>query len=133
MTQSPFHVYLYGPDGGPLASRFEDVSDRLSQIDRLHMELDGSFVWVGPNWQLDGMIYDHADRIRYIDLKGHCDLQQWQAMIRWIAEPMGGGHADPLTVWVVHGQILHDLQSFEAIQWPRSESTGKIPGNAPQI
>lgn len=117
MIQSTFHVYLYGPDGGPLASRFEDVSDRLSQVDRLHMELDGSFVWVGPNWQLDGMIYDHADCIRYIDLKGHCGRQQWQALIRWIADPTGCATADTLTVWVVHDQVLHDLQDFETIRW----------------
>ncbi|HBJ35889.1 MAG TPA: hypothetical protein DDZ51_14295 [Planctomycetaceae bacterium] len=118
MIQSLFHVYIYGPDGGPLASRFEDVSDRLSQVDRLHMELDGSFVWVGPNWQLDGMIYDHADRIRYIDLKGHCQLQQWQTLMRWIADPMGSGSREFLTVWGAQQQVLHDLQSFEAIVWP---------------
>ncbi len=118
MIQSPFHVYLYGPGGGPLASRFEDVSDRLSNAERLHLELDGSFVWVGPNWQLDGMIYDHADRIRYIDLKGHCSLQQWRTLIRWISDPINSGTREPLTVWELHDQILHDLQSFEAIRWP---------------
>jgi hypothetical protein len=118
MIQSNFHVYLYGPGGGPLASRFEDVSDRLSQVDRLHMELDGSFVWVGPNWQLDGMIYDHADRIRYIDLKGHCPHQPWQTLIRWIVDPIGSEVGQSVTVWGVREQILHDLQSFEAIQWP---------------
>jgi hypothetical protein len=113
MNQTPFHVYLYGPGGGPLASRFEDVSDRLSRVDRLHMELDGSFVWVGPDWQLDGMLYDHNDRIRYVDLKGHCSLVQWQSLIRWITDPVASGSAEPLTVWVLNKQSLHDLQTFE--------------------
>lgn len=119
MTQMPFHIYLYGPGGGPLTSRFEDVSDRLSKVDRLHMELDGSFVWVGPDWQLDGMLYDHNDRIRYVDLKGHCELTQWRLLIQWIADPVASGSANPLTVWVLCEQRLHDLQTFEEMCWPQ--------------
>jgi hypothetical protein len=118
MNRSTFHVYIYGASGGPLDCRFEDVSQRLSQVDRLHIELDGSFVWVGPTWQLDGMIYDFADRIRYIDLKGHCQRQQWQSLASWIADPMNEGALCPLTVWAIDDRILHDLQSFEATCWP---------------
>jgi len=118
MTRSHFHVYLYGPAGGALTSRFEDVSDRLSQVDRLHMELDGAFVWVGQDWQVDGMIYDHDDRIRYVDLKGTCPLVNWQSLVRWIADPAESGMPEHPTVWMLSEQSLHDLQTFEEIIWP---------------
>jgi hypothetical protein len=120
MTQLPFHVYIYGPQGGPINSRFEDVADRLSQVDRLHIELDGSFVWVGTNWQLDGMIYDHDDCIRYVDLKGHCAVQQWRTLLQWLADPAETGQSSSFTIWAVHDRLLHDLQSFESIRWPEN-------------
>lgn len=124
MTQTDFHIYIYGPDGGPLASRFEDVSQRLAQVDRLHMELDGSFVWVGPNWQLDGMLYDHADRIRYVDLKGRCPYQPWHTLLAWLTDPLDDHSAQPqtprraVTIREANGQVLHDLQDFEKLHWP---------------
>jgi hypothetical protein len=129
MTQTHFHVYIYGPDGGPLPSRFEDVCQRLDQVDRLHMELDGSFVWVGPNWQLDGMIYDHADQIRYVDLKGHCPHQRWNTLLNWLTNPLDNQTAQPtaqptaprpaVTIREANGQVLHDLQDFETLHWPQ--------------
>jgi periplasmic divalent cation tolerance protein len=114
----PLHVYIYGRNGEALTSRFEDVVNRLSQVDRLHIELDGSFVWVGPNWQLDGMIYDHADRIRHIDLKGHCTREPWRSLIGWLADPTGKGCTTEVTIREANGQVLHDLQSFERMHWP---------------
>jgi len=121
MTHSHFHVYLYGPGGGPLSSRFDDVASRLTAVDRLHFELDGSLVWVGPDWQIDGMIYDQAEIVQYAELKGHSPLARWQSLIRWIADPasaVGPGGQVSASIWRFNDQSLHDLQAFERLHWP---------------
>ena len=44
------------------AVTFDDVAKRLTELDRLFFEPDGSFVWVSNNgpteWQLDGLLND---------------------------------------------------------------------------
>jgi len=134
MKYSRFHVYLYGPSGGPLRSRFDDVAARLAVVDRLHFEPDGSLVWVGPDWQIDGMIYDQADIVQYAELKGHIPLDRWQSLIRWIAEPDRGVSPDGhflASIWRINDQSLHDLQAFEKMHWPGAwthDTASPVPG-----
>lgn len=70
----------------PLALSFESLLDSTVQWTGLSYEMDGSFVWVGkggPNaarWKMDGMIYDRAGIIQYIEVKGICDSNSWK---RW--------------------------------------------------
>ncbi len=51
----------------------------------MFFEMDGSFVWaISPptgdpetKEQLDGMLYDRAGRVEYLELKGTADYQHW--------------------------------------------------------
>ncbi len=73
-------------------SSFETVAERLEQLDRMHFEYDGSFVWTGisneedfhATWQLDGMLYDYGGRLQRVELQGACPLLQWQELLRTI-------------------------------------------------
>jgi hypothetical protein len=94
MTRA-FSIYLYGPDGGPIPSSFEQVAERLQLLDRMYFEMDGSFVWTGEcdneRWQLDGVVYDSMGSIQYIDLKGWCPWPNW---IHFLAIVGGNPEAD---------------------------------------
>lgn len=96
-TMLSFAIYLYGPDAGPLPSRFDAVAQRLEQIERLHFEWDGSFVWRGSAgeepWQIDGMLYDLGERIQYVDLKGSCPRESWRKLLEIFAEGGSGEFA----------------------------------------
>lgn len=128
----PFHVYLYGPAGGPLTSRFDEIAESLTQLPRLYFEPDGSLVWVGPDWQIDGMLYDRDGVLQYADLKGHASHDRWRELSRRIIQPdephraeTEGGNRDTstwqlATVFSIAERTLHDLQSFEEITWGRS-------------
>ena len=67
---------------------FEEVEQSMSQLPRMFFEMDGSFVWRGQhsieqeqNWQIDGMVYDVAGRVSRVELKGDCQLTQFQALV----------------------------------------------------
>lgn len=68
---------------------FEQVADALSMLPRMFVEPDGSFVWVSagePGWQLDGMLYDGAGSLWYVELKGRCpeaDFDRLLAALGW--------------------------------------------------
>ncbi|TWT82680.1 hypothetical protein CA13_41430 [Planctomycetes bacterium CA13] len=110
----PFHVYLYGPSQGPIATSFEDAADRLEQEPRLHFEPDGSFVWsLDAKEQIYGMLYDAQQQLQYVDLQGHCRLEIWQRLIVAIA----GESADKCEVMVIPSRELKDLQAFERSKW----------------
>ncbi len=55
---------------------FEEVAEQLNRWPRMFIEPDGSFVWVAPQgeapWQVDGVLYDRAGRLLYVELKGNC-------------------------------------------------------------
>jgi len=108
-----FHVQLVGAEGAALGTNFDTVAEQLGAIPRLHLELDGSFVWVGEGWQIDGMLYDRDNRLRYVDLKGNCPLSVWQQLASFCAETRS-------SAFVVHlpDGGLYDLQSFERFTWP---------------
>lgn len=108
---TPFHLYLYGPSQGPIATSFEDVELRLAKVERLHFEPDGSFVWSskGGSEQVFGMVYDAAGKVQYFELRGHCRLQQWQ----FLCETLVGASSDGLEVLMLPHRELQDLQTFE--------------------
>lgn len=130
MSEFPrFHVYLYGPDGGPLVSHFDQVADCLAQLPRLYFEPDGSLVWAGQDWQIDGMLYDRDGVLQYADLKGHAPHDRWLELRRRILQPTrpldtdaeGAYRSDTTwqlaTVLSIAERTLHDLQTFEEITW----------------
>ena len=105
-----FHLYLYGPNCGPIETTFDDASERLSNLDRLAFEADGSFVWTPTRGeQVFGMLYDAADRLQYVELRGQCNLACWQTLIQAVR----GDCKHEMAVMSLPGRQLHDLQDFE--------------------
>ncbi len=74
-----------------LGRTFEEVAGDLAQLERLYIEPDGSFVWVSSRqdapWQVDGMIYDHQNRVRFVDLKGTCPADQFDRLLSVLGWP----------------------------------------------
>ena len=70
---------------------FEEVSAALAALERLYIEPDGSFVWVSSRqespWQVDGMLYDHQNRVRLVDLKGTCPADQFDRLLTTLGWP----------------------------------------------
>ncbi|MDP7020715.1 MAG: hypothetical protein QGG36_33320, partial [Pirellulaceae bacterium] len=56
----------------PLPVAFDEAGERLAGLPRCFYEPDGSFVWVGDGWQLDGVLYDRGGELDYVELKGEC-------------------------------------------------------------
>ncbi len=56
---------------------FEEVAQRLTELPRMFLEPDGSFVWVVDDldrqYQLDGSLYDDGVRMLHVELKGTFD------------------------------------------------------------
>ena len=100
--------------------RFDDVCCQLAKIDRLHLEPDGSFVWVGDGWQLDGMLYDRDEYLQYVDLKGSCPAEIWRMLISVL-----GGSALPMGVVSPATGDLYDLQTFANSVWPAAIGDGE--------
>jgi periplasmic divalent cation tolerance protein len=78
------------PNGpSPLRVSFEAIADQLTSWPGMYFEMDGSFVWVSTErdvagaacWQLDGMIYDRAGTVQYVELKGRCDRNAWSKLV----------------------------------------------------
>ncbi len=84
-----FHVRIQFDANPPT---FEDVYDRLSKHSNVFIELDGSFVWrasIGllhqsDASQIDGMLYDRAERMEYVELKGRCEASQWNEFVNML-------------------------------------------------
>ena len=108
-----FHVHLVGAGGAALGTSFDDVFTQLGAIQRLHLELDGAFVWGGDGWQIDGMLYDLNDRLRYVDLKGNCPISVWQQLASLCIDSQSAGY-----VVLLPAGGLYDLQTFERFTWP---------------
>ncbi len=114
-TTAEIHVYLYGPNLGPLNASFEQSESRLVKLPGLHFEPDGSFAWAidsGPQ-RLFGMIYDAAGRIQYCELRGCCDLGSWQMLCQAIT----GNPATALEILSLPNRQRQNLQSFEQANW----------------
>jgi hypothetical protein len=64
---------------------FEALAASLSKLERLYFEPDGSFVWSGNTqsgrWQMDGMIYDVAERVQRVEASGSLPLDSWHLFL----------------------------------------------------
>ncbi len=65
----------------PLGVSFEQAANALELFPRMHVEPDGSFVWVSSleeeaASQVDGNLYDRDGSLIAIDLKGTCGQTQ---------------------------------------------------------
>lgn len=103
---------------------FEHVAQELQKLQQLQFEWDGSFVWSGQSeaarWQLDGMLYDVANQLQRIELKGNCPLDCFERLIGLL-----GCSKDSLIVQMVATGQLMDLSDFENYWWnERNNGTG---------
>jgi len=112
------------------ASSFEQAVAELQQLERMYVELDGSFVWRGqwpqhspqhltegqppdtpdtpePPWQLDGMLYDHAGHIQRVELKGDAPLFVWEQLLAVFGWPQ-----QPLLAHLVDHQCWLDINQL---------------------
>ena len=98
---------------GSLGVSFEDAAESLSGLARLYFEPDGSFVWVGDegrggsSWQFDGVLYDRAGRLQYVELKGDGPLAAWQ-QLRAVLGPPG----ELIVAHFVHEGLFLDLDEW---------------------
>jgi hypothetical protein len=79
----------------PLAISFDEAIARLSQLERMYAEPDGSFVWVsareGLSWQVDGNVFDRDGRVVLVDMKGSCPPEEFDRLLAcfgWPGEPL---------------------------------------------
>jgi hypothetical protein len=85
----PFFVVVTSPAGFVVS--FEAAAESLEKLDRLFIEPDGSFVWAGEGWQVDGSLYDRDGRLQYVELKGALPVEAFDrllAALGWPATPV---------------------------------------------
>lgn len=103
-------MYLYGPDCGPIETTFESAGERLQKLARLYFELDGSFVWKPTrDEEVFGMLYDAANQLQYVELRGTCSLESWRVLM----ESLRGDIQHGLAVMILPERQLQNLQDFE--------------------
>jgi hypothetical protein len=81
----------------PFPVTFETVFAALETWPRMFIELDGSFVIVGEEhtndgarraWQLDGHLYDRAERLLTVELGGSCPSKTLEELIALLGVPV---------------------------------------------
>ena len=96
---------------------FEEVVLCLARLERLYVEPDGSFVWVSSQgdlpWQVDGMIYDHRERVRYIDVKGTCPSDRFDRLLAVLGWPQ----TKLIFQWLPAAVLLDESQFRSYAQW----------------
>lgn len=118
MLSKPFHVNVHAglpqPGSGPgpavFARSFEDVAGALAGLPRMFVEPDGAFVWVAsaePNWQLDGVLYDGAAGLWYVELKGRCPRVQFDELLGALGWPQ-----TPVVFQLVREAVTLDEDEF---------------------
>lgn len=74
------------------AVTFEQTATALLELPRMFCEPDGYFVWSGKEngrrWQVDGHLYDRADRMLYVLLKGNCPREAFDLLLTALGWPL---------------------------------------------
>jgi hypothetical protein len=78
--------------GEPMAVSFEEARAALERLPRIYVEPDGSLVWVSSSnetdrWQVDGVLYDRAEHLWFVDLSGSCPPESLDAFLRCLGWP----------------------------------------------
>lgn len=83
-----FHVNLFGH---PFTCNWEQAAAALQCLPRMIFEPDGSWIWsggVGTNrWQIDGHLFDFADRLHRVELHGACPAEQFDVLLKCFGWP----------------------------------------------
>jgi len=115
-TQLHLHL-LAEPQPSLINVTFESLAEKLQAIDRIHFEMDGSFVWTGDSphpWQLDGMVYDLGQQIQRIELKGQCPRDPWQQLLLALNHP-----TQPLLAYNLLTSQFVTIEQLESLLWSR--------------
>jgi hypothetical protein len=86
------NLRLYGPKPQqPLRVSFDRVYDQLD-AQGWHCEPDGS-IGKGAStgsvyWRLELMLYDHENRLQYVDVTGTCDPLVWDQLIELLGDEL---------------------------------------------
>lgn len=77
-------VRIYAAAGRSIPQSFEGFIQAVSPWDGMYAEWDGSWVWVfhegQTRFQLDGMLYDQAGTIEYVEVKGQANRAAWERL-----------------------------------------------------
>jgi hypothetical protein len=75
----------------PMPTGFDEALERLSRLERMYAEPDGSFVWTSPReglwWQVDGNAYEKDGRVLLADLKGSCPAAEFDRLLEAFGWP----------------------------------------------
>lgn len=111
-----FQIHLFADPGTSLMNlAFEALAGQLQSFERMHFEMDGSFVWTGSipaPWQLDGMVYDLGEQIQRIELKGKCPKAEWQMLLSALNHPQ-----QSLVAFDLHTAQFTTIRQLELSLW----------------
>ena len=68
----------------PLDATWEACLEKLAELPAMFCEPDGSFLWVTcdhPRRQVEGVVYDAAGQVQYVECWGECDASQWRQLV----------------------------------------------------
>jgi hypothetical protein len=121
-----FHVNLFAaPNEASFACTWEEAATLLERLPRMIFELDGSFVISGnvegperagaspppsetsTRWQVDGHLFDFADRLHRLELHGECPPHVFDELLRSVGWPR-----QPLAFELVREGIAVDEGEF---------------------
>jgi len=91
----PIDVWSVAPDSPSLETQsfkltYEAFAETLSQVPRLFLEPDGSFVWVSnedPSHRISGQITDDGSRVLYLELRGRCCWEELAVVVKILGWP----------------------------------------------
>jgi hypothetical protein len=114
----------------PMAVGFDDAIDRLSAIERLYAEPDGSIVWTSPReglrWQVDGNLFERDGRVLLVDLKGTCPPAEFDRLLAVFDWPGQG-----VMMELVQAGVFLDERTFRRharARGPREDGETLRPG-----
>ena len=88
-----FRVNLFAdPQPRSFAVTWEEAAAALEALPRMIFEPDGSFVITGDDdegcrWQVDGHLFDFADRLHRVELHGECPETEFDDLLRCVGWP----------------------------------------------
>ena len=126
-TAFSFQAYVYLNEGQPLGRSLEQVVGPMASLDGLFFEWDGSLTWANQSegWQIDGMVYDNATEIQYVDLHGRISRAENAILLHDRLRQLFGTWGDPADLMLLRlpDRRWQTLQDFERELLSKSAST----------